>query len=256
MGFCNGADIMVGVTGSDTYVDSVFIRDSADGSGGNSSVEAANDSDGSTEMGSEREVKDLDGGRAQVRELGAEVIKDSRAYVVNVGNDVEKIEIDNVERQPGRMEGIIETSFLNEGHTQVQAEEVVVVSTVEALEGESAKEGAESCGVNVVEGVGSGNLGVYESEGYNGSVESEGVGASVSLDFSVIETRAVVKEMPELVDKPSERALEVDGVGENPMEESKKQEAHVLCGESRQSRHTGTTIADPTSANVVEEEDL
>ncbi|KAJ8759888.1 hypothetical protein K2173_009989 [Erythroxylum novogranatense] len=292
-GSCNGADIMVGVMGSDTYVDSVCIRDSADGGGGNSSGEAANDGDGSTEMGLEREVKDLEGGSALVGELGAEVIKDSRADVVNVGTDVEigcssraeeskggelvgdllngelasdvggggktddkssqKIEIDNVERQPGRMEGIVETSSLNEGDTQVQAEEVVVVSTVEALEGKLGKEGAESCSVNVVEGVGSGNLGVSESEGQNGSVENEGGGASMSLDCSVVETRAVVEEMPELVDKPSERAMEVDGVGENPVEESKKQEAHVLCGESRD---TGTKIADPTSANVVEDSNV
>ncbi|KAJ8760290.1 hypothetical protein K2173_011702 [Erythroxylum novogranatense] len=292
-GSCNGADIMVGVMGSDTYVDSVCIRDSADGGGGNSSGEAANDGDGSTEMGLEREVKDLEGGSALVGELGAEVIKDSRADVVNVGTDVEigcssraeeskggelvgdllngelasdvggggktddkssqKIEIDNVERQPGRMEGIVETSSLNEGDTQVQAEEVVVVSTVEALEGKLGKEGAESCSVNVVEGVGSGNLGVSESEGQNGTVENEGGGASMSLDCSVVETRAVVEEMPELVDKPSERAMEVDGVGENPVEESKKQEAHVLCGESRD---TGTKIADPTSANVVEDSNV
>ncbi|XP_021625959.1 uncharacterized protein LOC110624857 isoform X2 [Manihot esculenta] len=61
-GFCNGANIMVGLRGSDIYADGVCIRDSGDGGGGNLSEEATKSHGQSRELASEGDVKVVGGG--------------------------------------------------------------------------------------------------------------------------------------------------------------------------------------------------
>ncbi|KAJ8766090.1 hypothetical protein K2173_020606 [Erythroxylum novogranatense] len=262
-GSCNGGDIMVGVMGSEVYVDGVFLRDFNDGSGGNSNAEAVNEGDGSTKMCSEREPKDLDGGSGVFGEVGRDGIKDEGAKSPNLGADFlggssrvdeskesgdlvgdalvggliddrvggaddiddkssQKVEIENSETQPVRDEIVVKTSSL-------------------LKEAELANEGAESCEVNVV---GSQNLEVLDNKDQKQNVEN---GGGVS---SIAKTQAVVEEKPELVDKPLEHAMEVDGTGEEAVEELKKEEVHVLGGERR-----GIEIeaAIPTSGTIVED---